>query len=116
ALARMWAGRLGGERARLLAGLAYLTSTMYVFRAGGGDVEMGLAVFLGAALYSLWRLREGGGAAWRVAAGVAPGILLGIKYASARSEERRVGKECRSGGGRCEVKEKKMVSAVSIIW
>jgi hypothetical protein len=82
-LARLWAGRLGGGRAGLLAGFAYLTSFSYALRMGGGDVEVGQAVYLGLAMYSLWRLREGGGPRWRVMAGVGLGLLLGVKYPSA---------------------------------
>ncbi len=80
---RIWAGAVGGERAGLIAGFAYLTSTTYVLRTGGGDVEVGQAVFLGVAFYALWRLRGGGSAGWGWAAGAALGMLLGIKYPSA---------------------------------
>jgi hypothetical protein len=82
ALARLWGFHAGGARGGLFAGLAWLSSATYVLRTDGGDVEVGQALYLGTAMYSLGRLREGGGAGWRVLAGLALGMLLGIKYAS----------------------------------
>lgn len=83
ALARHWAGRVAGPGARRFAGLAYLACTTYVLRTGGGDVEAGQALFLGAALYSLFRLREGGDRGYRLVVAVCLGMTLGIKYAGA---------------------------------
>lgn len=83
ALACLWGGKLGGPAARVGAGTAYLGLTTFVLRMDGGDVEVGQAVFLGIALYSLWRRREGASFRWIVLAGFSLGLLLGIKYASA---------------------------------
>lgn len=77
-----WAGEVGGPRARLLAGLGFLALTVFVLRAGGGDVEVGQAAYVTAALYALWRLRGGGGPAWRWVAGIGLGMAFGIKYPS----------------------------------
>jgi hypothetical protein len=82
ALARLWGLQAGGARGGLFAGLAWLTSATYVLRTDGGDVEVGQALYLGSAMYALGRLRDGGGAGWRVLAGLALGMLVGIKYAS----------------------------------
>lgn len=82
-LAALWAGNAGGARVRLLASLGYLALAVFVLRAGGGDVEVGQAAYLTSALYALWRLREGGGPAWRGVAGIGLGMALGIKYPSA---------------------------------
>jgi hypothetical protein len=82
-LVRLWARRWGDARGELLAALAYLACTFYVLRIGGGDVELGQAVYLGLAAYALFRRREGGSAAWRTVAGAGLGMLLGIKYAGA---------------------------------
>jgi len=81
ALTRLWGVSLGGPRGGLFAALAWMTSATYVLRYDGGDVEVGQAVFLGTALYALIRLRQGAGS-WRILAGSALGMLLGIKYAS----------------------------------
>lgn len=81
-LVALWAGAAAGPRARLLAALGYLELAVFVLRAGGGDVEVGQAAYLTLALYSLWRLREGGGAAWRWTAGIGLGMALGIKYST----------------------------------
>ncbi len=83
AFVRFWARRAAGERAGLLAGFAWLTSTTLVLRTNGGDVELGQALFLTAALYALQRLREGASVRWAGVAGAALGMMLGIKYASA---------------------------------
>ncbi len=83
AIARLWGIQAGGARGGLYAALAWLTSVTYVLRLDGGDVEVGLAVYLGAALYALLRLREGGAPGWRILAGGALGMFLGMKYASA---------------------------------
>jgi hypothetical protein len=83
ALARLWGIQAGGARGGLYASLAWLTSVTYVLRLDGGDVEVGLAVYLGAALYALLRLREAGAPGWRIVAGGALGLFLGMKYASA---------------------------------
>jgi hypothetical protein len=56
---------------------------MYVARTDGGDVEVGQAVYLGTAMFALHRLRESGGAGWRVLAAGALGLMLGVKYSSA---------------------------------
>ncbi len=82
ALAGLWAGRVAGDRARLLAGLAYITFTLYVLRMNGGDVEVGHAVFVTVVLYALWRRREGGGGSWVVLAGLGLGMALGVKYSA----------------------------------
>jgi hypothetical protein len=83
ALAVHWARSAGGPRASLLAGFAYLSGGTYVLRTGGGDVEVAQAVYYGLAVYALLRVRDGGGRAWAALAGLAFGMLLGIKYASA---------------------------------
>ena len=81
-IARHWAGRIGGERAGRFAGLAFMTSTTYVLRMDGGDVEVGQSVYLALALYALWRRREGGSPRWAILAGLGLGLALGIKYSS----------------------------------
>jgi hypothetical protein len=82
ALARLWGTQLAGARGGLFAGLAWLSSATFVLRMDGGDVEVGQAVYLGTAMLALGKLREGGRGGWRVLAGGALGMLLGIKYAS----------------------------------
>jgi hypothetical protein len=82
-IARLWGLWAGGARGGFYASLAWLTSVTYVLRLDGGDAEVGLAVYLGVALYALLRLREGGAGGWRFLAGAALGLFLGIKYASA---------------------------------
>jgi len=82
ALARLWGLRLGGGRAGLTSALAWLSSVTYVLRMDGGDVEVGQAVYLGVTLLALVKLRDGGGPGWRVVAGGALGMLVGMKYAS----------------------------------
>ncbi|MBI3857266.1 MAG: hypothetical protein HY293_16390 [Planctomycetes bacterium] len=77
-----WAEGAGGARARLLAGFGFLALSVFVLRAGGGDVEVGQAAYLTAALYALWKLRGGGGGNWRWVAGAGLGMALGIKYPS----------------------------------
>jgi len=49
---------------RELAEEAWLTSVTFALRLDGGDVEVGLAVYLGVALYALIRLRAGGSFRW----------------------------------------------------
>jgi hypothetical protein len=82
ALARLWGLRLGGERAGLFAALAWMGSITYVLRMDGGDVEVAQAVYLGVALLALLRLRDGGSSRWRVLAGGAIGLFVGLKYTS----------------------------------
>ncbi|HEV3029554.1 MAG TPA: hypothetical protein VG457_18395, partial [Planctomycetota bacterium] len=69
-VARLWGVRLAGPRGGLFAALAWLSSITYVLRMDGGDVEVGQAVYLGAALLALLQLRDGGGSGWRVLAGM----------------------------------------------
>jgi len=83
AIARLWGISVGGARGGLYAALAWLTSITYVLRLDGGDVEVGLAVYFGVALYALLRLRAGGAGGWRILAGFALGLFLGMKYVSA---------------------------------
>jgi hypothetical protein len=82
ALARLWGIRLAGERGGTFVALAWLSSVTFVLRMNGGDNEVGQAVYLGVALLALLRLREGGGPGWRLVAGAALGIFMGMKYAS----------------------------------
>lgn len=82
-MTRLWARTAGGERASRLAGFAYLSSATYILRTGGGDVEVGQAVYLGLAVYALLRVRAGASNAWLGVAGFGLGLLLGIKYVSA---------------------------------
>ncbi|HLY10503.1 MAG TPA: hypothetical protein VKW04_14465 [Planctomycetota bacterium] len=82
ALARLWGLRLGGPRGGFFSALAWLTSVTYVLRMDGGDVEVAQAVYLGVVLFALLRIRDGGAPGWRVLAGLAIGMLAGIKYAS----------------------------------
>jgi len=81
-LARLWGLRLAGTRGGLFAALAWLGSVTYVLRMDGGDVEVGQAVYLGVTLLALLKLRDGGAPGWRVLAGGALGMLVGMKYAS----------------------------------
>jgi hypothetical protein len=83
AIARLWGITAGGARGGLYAALAWFTSVTFALRLDGGDVEVGLAVYLGVALYALIRLRAGGSGAWRILAGGGLGLFLGMKYASA---------------------------------
>lgn len=82
AMARLWGIRIAGARGGLFAALAWMTSITYVLRMDGGDVEVGQAVYAGTALMALLRHRDGAASQWRVVAGVALGLLLGIKYSS----------------------------------
>lgn len=82
AIARMWGIRLAGARGGTFAALAWMSSITYVLRMDGGDVEVGQTVFLGVALIALLKLRDGASGRWRIVAGVALGMLLGIKYPS----------------------------------
>ena len=81
-LARLWGLRLAGPRGGLFSALAWLSSITFVLRMDGGDVEVGQGVYLGATLLALLKLRDGGGPGWRVLAGGALGMLVGMKYAS----------------------------------
>lgn len=78
-----WAAGAGGSRAGLLARAGFLSLSVFVLRAGGGDVEVGQAAYVSLALYSLWKLRHGDSPAWRWMAGIGLGMALGIKYPSA---------------------------------
>ena len=81
-VARLWGERIEGARGGLFAALAWMTPATYVLRMDGGDVEVAQAVYFGAALYALLRLRDGAPGGWRVFAGGALGLLCGMKYAS----------------------------------
>lgn len=82
AVARLWGFRLAGPSGGRFAALAWFTSITYLLRMNGGDVEVALAVYLGIAYLSLLRLRDGASTRWRVLAGGALGMLLGMKYTS----------------------------------
>lgn len=83
AIARLCGAQFGGPRGGFFAALAWMTSVTYALRMDGGDVEVGQAVYLAVAMVALLRLRAGGSGGWRVLAGGAMGLFLGLKYAAA---------------------------------